>query len=114
MQASGSADFKNILANALKIVRNVQADTSFTETVATSSAGTATIITGETERTIITPYSTKDALIYLTSASDMDGLSPYVARQTIADESLGIKASFTIQISQRLNKDVKINWIIIN
>ncbi|MCX6782986.1 MAG: hypothetical protein NTZ20_03255, partial [Candidatus Levybacteria bacterium] len=114
MQASGSADFKNILANALKIVRNAQADTSFTETVATSSAGTATIITGETERTIITPYSTKDALIYLTSASDMDGLSPYVARQTIADESLGIKASFTIQISQRLNKDVKINWIIIN
>jgi len=112
VNSSGSASFKDLLAKTLTIVRSAQADTSLTETIATSSAGTATIITGEIERTIITPFVTADSLIYLTPVTNTQGITPYVARQTI--ESDGVRGSFTIQIPKRQYEDVKVNWWIIN
>ncbi|HLD01486.1 MAG TPA: site-specific integrase, partial [Patescibacteria group bacterium] len=74
--------FKDVLANSVKITRTAQADTSLTETVATASAGTATIVAGQTQRTIVSPFVTKDSLIYLTPVGDTLGLVPYLARQT--------------------------------
>ncbi|MDO8658858.1 MAG: site-specific integrase [Candidatus Levybacteria bacterium] len=106
LTASGSGKFNEILTNAFNIVRGAQADTSFTETIASSSAGTATIVVGETERTITTPYIKENSLIYITPVSDTQGITPYIARQTTN--------SFTIQIPQRANKDINLNWWIVN
>jgi len=110
----GSGSFVDVLANAFKVVRSVQADTSFTETVATASAGTATIITGETERTIVSPFVKADSLIYITPVSNNGGQTPYIARQTAENPSAQTKGSFTIQISQNASQDVKVNWWIVN
>jgi site-specific recombinase XerD len=107
--ASGSGKFAN-----LSIIRGAQADNSLTQTTASSSAGTATIATHETERTIINPFVKEDSLIYLTATSDTQGLTPYIARQTPEDPSKGTKGSFTISIPYAINTEVKINWWIIN
>lgn len=107
--SSGSAQFKNF-----KIVRGAQADTSFTETVASGSAGTAVIITNEIERTIVSPFITENSLIYLTAASDTKGVTPYIARQTAENQATGSRGSFTIQIPQSQTIDIKLNWWIVN
>jgi site-specific recombinase XerD len=112
--ASGSGNFAKLATQALNIVKGAQADTSLTETVASSSAGTALITANESERTIYTPFVTKDSLIYLTATSDTQGLTPYVARQTEANPKTNTKASFTIQIPYPTSKNIKINWWIIN
>ncbi|RJQ38787.1 tail fiber domain-containing protein, partial [Candidatus Microgenomates bacterium] len=120
LTASKSGSFNDILTKTLNIVRSAQADTSMTETIATASAGTATIIQGETERTIITPYVTDKSLIYITPTSDTQGATPYIARQTSyikignKDFPNGRKGSFTIQIPQRIYKDINVNWWIVN
>jgi len=114
LTASGDATFKNVLANTFNIIRSAQADTSFTDTIATSSAGTATIIQGEKERTIISPFVTEKSLIYITPTSDTQGTTPYIARQTVEDSTKEIKASFTIQIPQKVAKDITLNWWIVN
>jgi hypothetical protein len=107
--ASGSAKLAG-----LKIVRGAQADTSFTETIASGSAGTAVITANETERTIITPFVNEDSLIYITPVSDTQNVTPYIARQTIQDNATGSRGSFTIQIPRFVSKDIKLNWWIIN
>jgi len=112
--SSGSGEFRDVLAKALNIVRGAQADTSLTETIATASAGTATIITGETERTIISPFVTEKSLIYITPTSDTEGTTPYLARQTAEDKTNNIRGSFTIQIPNRIYKDINVNWWIVN
>ena len=107
--ASGSALFSNF-----KLVRGAQADASFTETIASGSAGTTSITANETERTIITPYVNKNSLIYITPVSDTFDTMPYIARQTVEDQINQIKGSFTIQIPHSQDKDIKLNWIIVN
>lgn len=104
--ASGAGTFSNLAAKGFNIIRGAQADTSMTQTIASSSAGTAIVMAYETERTIISPFMTKDSLIYLTATSDTQGLTPFIARQT--------PESFTIAIPYAINKDIKINWWIIN
>ncbi len=106
INASGSGSFSTVAAKSFNIVRGAQADTSLVQTSASSSAGTAVITAYETERTITSPFVTKDSLIYLTAASDTQGLTPYIARQT--------EKNFTIAIPYVVNKDIKVNWWIIN
>lgn len=106
IRASGSGTFSSLAAKAFNIVRGAQADTSLIQTTASSSAGTAVITAYETERTIISPFISKDSLIYLTAASDTQGLIPYIARQTEKD--------FTIAIPYAINKEIKVNWWIVN
>lgn len=106
LAASGSGSFTKLITNRLNIIRGVQADTSLTETMASSSAGTATIIAHEKERTIKTPFLSSDSLIYLTPTSDTQGLTPYIARQT--------ENSFTISLPYAINKNININWWIVN
>ncbi len=112
--ASGSGKFGSIATQALNIVRGAQADTSLTETVASGSAGWAVIIQNEKERTIVSPYVTRDSLIYITPISDTQGLTPYIARQTEEDPASNTKGSFTIQIPTPVTRDIKLNWWIIN
>jgi hypothetical protein len=112
--ASGSGKFANIAANALHIVRGAQADTSATETVANGSAGSTVITAHETERTIFSPHVGKESLIYITPNSNTQGVMPYIARQTAVDTKAGNKGSFTIQIPNTVQKDIKINWWIVN
>jgi len=119
--ASGSGTFSDIFAKAFSIVHGAQADTSITETVATASAGTATIVAGETQRTIVSPYVTEKSLIYLTPASATQGTTPYISRQTSQTKEengkqvlTGDRGSFTIEIPQRLYSDIKVNWWIVN
>lgn len=106
VESSGSGKFKKLLTDSFTIIRSAQADTSLTETIASSSAGTAVITNGETERTIITPFVNAESLIYLTPVSFSENTTVYLARQT--------ENSFTIQIPKRLYADYKVNWIIVN
>ncbi len=112
--ASGAGKFGQLASDSLKIVRGAQADTSLTETVASSSAGTATIKAGQLERTIYSKFVTADSLIYITATSDTTGATPFVARQTAEDIELGTDGSFTIRIPSIKATDVKVNWWIIN
>ncbi len=104
--ASGAGKFKSIATNGISIIRGAQADTSFTETVASGSAGTSIITANETERTIYTPFVKEDSLIYVTATSDTQGQTPYVARQTAT--------SFTIQLPSPITTNVKFNWWVVN
>ena len=110
--AADSAKFSDIAANALKIVRGAQADTSATETTAKGSAGATVIKANQTQRTITSPHVGKDSLIYITATSNTQGVMPYVARQTA--EVSGTKGSFTIEIPNSVKKDISINWWIVN
>ena len=112
--ASGSGKFSNIATGALNIVRGVQADTSVTESVASSSAGTAMINAHQNERTIYSPYVKANSLIYVTATSNTQGQVPYVARQTAENEKTKTKGSFTVQIPTNVAKDIKFNWWIVN
>lgn len=112
--ASGSAKFMKLMTNNLNLVRGAQADTSVTQTIASSSAGTATITKGQKERTIVSPYVTEDSLIYLTPTSDTYGVTPYVARQTAEDPDKNSTGSFTIQITRPVLGNIDLNWWIIN
>lgn len=114
IDATGTGKFVDIAANALKIVRGAQADTSATETAAEGSAGSTVIKANKTERTIVSPHVTKDSLIYITATSNTQGVMPYVARQTAEDTKSGIKGSFTIEIPNNVKSDIKINWWIVN
>lgn len=112
--ASGSARFLRLMTNDLNLVRSAQADTSITQTVASSSAGTATINKGQRERTIVSPYVTEHSLIYLTPTSETFEVTPYVARQTAEDLQFTTRGSFTIQITRPVTGDINLNWWIIN
>jgi len=112
LNSSGSAKFSDLLAKTFSIVRVAQADTSLNETIASSSAGFATIVKGQLERTIITPFVKENSLIYLTPTSDTQGETPYISRQIL--ETNQTKASFTIGVPQSLDKDIKVNWWIVN
>jgi hypothetical protein len=101
-----------VAANGLTIIRGAQADTSFTETTASGSAGTAVISANETERTIKTPFVKEKSLIYISATSDTQGQTPYVARQVA--QTSNTKGSFTIQISKRVSKNIILNWWIVN
>ncbi len=107
--ASGAA-----LASQFQVARGVSADTSVTQTVATASAGTATIKAGQYERTVLSPYVTDKSLVYITPLTDTSGITPFVARQTAEDKENNIKGSFTVRIPVLQTKDVKVNWWIIN
>jgi hypothetical protein len=107
--ASGAGKF-----SGLQIIRGAQADTSFTTTVASGSAGTATVVPGETSRTIQSPFVTKDSLIYITATSDTGGVVPFVARQTAEDKAHNVKGSFTIQVPVTSPLEINVNWWIIN
>ena len=104
--ASGAGTFVNIAAQNFSIIRGAQADTSFTNTIANGSAGVGVISANERERTISSPYITPDSLVYITAASNTQGVTPYVTRQTAT--------SFTVQIPQAVTKDIKFNWWIVN
>lgn len=112
--ASGSAKFLRLMTSDLNLVRGAQADTSITQTTASSSAGTAIIKKGQRERTIVSPYVTEQSLIYLTPTSDTLGVTPYIARQTPEDDATETKGSFTIQITRPVLQDIAVNWWIIN
>lgn len=112
--SSGEAEFKSVASNNFTIIRGAQADTSMTETVANGSAGSGVITAYETQRTIITPYVTSHSLIYITPTSETDGVTPYLARQTIEDSTTGTKGSFTVSIESPITKDIGFNWWIVN
>lgn len=106
LTASGSGRFNEVLANTFTVVRGEQEDLSLTETIATASAGTATITVGETKRTILTPFVTNRSLIYLTATSDTLGTTPFVAEKS--------SGSFTIQIANRVSRNITVNWWIVH
>ncbi|HUD44183.1 MAG TPA: site-specific integrase [Patescibacteria group bacterium] len=114
VQSSGSGNFNQIMANDLSIVRSAQADTSNTQTIASSSAGTAVIYQGQTERTIITPFVKASSLIYISPTSDTQGITPYIARQNDNQQNPSQPSSFTIQVAQPATSDIHLNWWVVN
>lgn len=107
--ASGTATL-----GSLNIIRGVSADTSAIESVASGSAGLATITQSYTSRTIYSEFVRDDSLIYISPRSQTTTAVPYLARQTSENKQLGIKGSFTVQIPNVTSEDVLFNWWIIN
>jgi site-specific recombinase XerD len=114
LESDGDARFSSLLSKSLSIIRGSQVDASPVSTIASSSAGTATILPGQTQRTVFTPFVTRGSLVYITPTSDTGGVVPYIARQTIEDARLGSEGSFTIEINQKISKPIKVNWWIVN
>jgi hypothetical protein len=112
--SEGNASFSSLLSKSLTIMRGSQVDASPIRTVASSSAGTAIILPGQTERTIVTPFVYAKSLIYITPTSDTQGFVPYIARQTPENQAQGSEGSFTIEITEPVTKPIKINWWIVN
>jgi len=103
LSASGAGTFSKLNLN----IANVALAISDTEVIATGSAGTAQIQTNKTELTIKNPLVTQDSLIYVTPKTSTPNQSVYLLRQVPG-------VSFTVGISQALNKKIPFNWIIIN
>ncbi len=103
LNASGAGTFNklnlNIVNKALAI--------SPTEVIATGSAGTAEIQPNREELTVRNALVTEDSLIYITTKTSTQSESVYLLRQVPGK-------SFTVGISNPINKKVPFNWIIIN
>lgn len=112
--SSGSAQFaQNIVASGSALLSKLNLFSqpayavSENQEVATSSAGTSILKANRREITITTPFVTENSLIYITPVGDTANQVLYLERQIP-----GI--SFTIGVSQSLNRDIQFNWIIIN
>ncbi len=114
IESEGTGSFTSLLSKSLNIARGAQADDSPVRTIASSSAGTAVILPGQTYRTIVTPFVNAESLVYMTPTSDTQGVVPYIARQTAEDPMRGRKGSFTIEISNPVTKPIKVNWWVVN
>lgn len=114
VETAGDGSFTGILSRSLSIMRGEQADASPIRTIASSSAGTAIILPGQTQRTVITPFVRSGSLIYLTPTSDTQGVIPYVSRQTEEKPEKESVGSFTIEINKTVTKEIKVNWWIVN
>jgi hypothetical protein len=111
LNASGSGTFSKLNVNFVGEAFAL----SDLEAVATGSAGTAQINANRTELTIRSSLVTENSLIYVTPKTSVPNQSVYLLRQTAEDPSKsGIEGSFTVGISQSINKKVPFNWIIIN
>jgi len=67
------------------------------------------------EITIKNGLVTKDSLIYITPRTNLPNLSLFLLRQNSEiPDNLDTEGSFTVGISQGINKKVPFNWIIIN
>jgi len=80
---------------------------SETEALATGSAGTAVIKSGQKEITIFNKSVTDKSLIYITPATDTYNLVLYLIRQ-VPD------VSFTVGVNTPLPRDILFNWFILN
>ena len=111
LSASGSGSFSKLNLN---IVNEAQA-LSPTEVIATGSAGTAQIQPNRNELTIKNPLVTEKSLIYITPKTSISTQSLYLLRQVPENPRIaGIEGSFTVGISQPVNKKIPFNWILIN
>jgi site-specific recombinase XerD len=114
LETTGEGSFSSIVSESLNIMRGKQVDASPNTTIASSSAGTAIILPGQTQRTILTPYVKDKSLVYITPTSDTQGFVPYISRQTAENTTTGTQGSFTIQISQSVSKPIRVNWWVVN
>jgi len=103
LSASGAGTFSKL---NLSFVGEALA-LSDTEVIATGSAGTAQVNIYQEELTILNPLVTKNSLIYVTPKTSLINQNIYLLRQVPGE-------SFTVGISESLNKTVPFNWIIIN
>ncbi|MEX2007482.1 MAG: hypothetical protein WD992_01800, partial [Candidatus Levyibacteriota bacterium] len=109
--ASGSGTF-----NKLKLSLAAPAlALSPTESLASGSAGIATISAQQTQLTVINPLVTENSLIYITPVGNPGGQTPYLLRQVPNNPVLSLpNGSFTtgIQLPSALN--TTFNWLIVN
>lgn len=100
---SGSATFNKLNLN---IAENT-ASLSPKEIIATGSAGSAWISSGETEAVINNTIITDKSLIYITSIGTPSGQIPFLIRQVPSE-------SFTVGIASSSATNTFFNWLIIN
>src|SRR3989344_2436187 len=114
LHSSGSASFaQNIVASGSALLSKLNLFSqpayaiSENEEIATSSAGTSVLKANIREITISTPFVTSGSLIYITPVGDTANQVLYLERQVPG-------VSFTVGVSQSLNRNIQFNWIIIN
>jgi hypothetical protein len=101
--ASGAATISKLNINIAAPAQAV----SENEVIATSSAGTTTILPHQREITIDTPVVTEHSLIYITPVGATNDQTPFLLRQLPHE-------SFTVGITEPINSPTKFNWLIIN
>jgi len=117
IDASGSADFKNISTQLITIANAPSASnsgllTSFAQSNAT--AGNAVLISPNTELTISSPYVTPNSLVYLTPTGNTDNKVVFVkSKESCKDSAVSCKQSFTVAIDSPATTDISFNWWII-
>ncbi|HRN96400.1 MAG TPA: hypothetical protein PLD54_03065, partial [Candidatus Levybacteria bacterium] len=112
--SSGSAEFMGDLVasgsaflSKLNIFSQDAQAVSENEMVASSSAGTAILKAYKREVTIKSPYVQAKSLIYVTPNGDTGNQVLYLLRQSE-------NGSFTVGVSDVLNRDISFNWIVVN
>ena len=117
IDASGSARFTEVATQKLIIAsQNVEPEleNQVSGVVSTNAtAGKATLLAGETEITIKSPFVTENTLIYVTPITDTQNKVLFVkAKKAVSSENeLGW---FKVGIDTPINQEIKFNWWIIN
>jgi len=107
INASGSAQFNSLTTQNLVIASASATDSAQlnSDTTSNASAGTATLLAGQTNLTITNSNITPNTLIYLTPLSDTQNQVLYVSSKSAQD--------FTVSINQPLDQDIDFNyWLI--
>ena len=130
---SGTLAANNIETNTIKIATDSAASLIVAESgfaaLATNSAqinsnataGSSTLPAGKTEIIIHNNKITANSMIYLTPVGSTQNQVPYLKAKFIsptptpeASSSATLPSTFTIALDQPLNKNIDINWWIIN
>ena len=101
--ASGSGTFSKLNFSLVQPVLAVSA----TEVIASSSAGTASISSYQTEVTIKNALMTNKSVIYITPVGTPSAQSPFLMRQQPSD-------SFTVGVESPTKNPIPFNWLIVN
>jgi len=119
-----TSNIQDLRSNKLTILPNVaiaQADpsesaTQSAEIASNTTAGTTTLIAGQTEIIILNNQLTSASMVYLTPVGSTNNQVIYIKDKYIDPTSniQDLKSSFTIAIDNPLDHNIDINWWIIN
>ncbi|MFA6184522.1 MAG: tail fiber domain-containing protein, partial [Candidatus Shapirobacteria bacterium] len=96
-----------------------QIATSSAKLTSNATAGTATLPSGKTEIVITNDKITANSMVYLTPVGSTNNQVPYIKTKMVYSEAElladpTLQNYFTISLDNYLDKDIQINWWIIN
>ncbi|GEM_PF-6904533 len=129
IDASGSANLASLTTQIITIASAGDASGSATPSAlaqtlgfnveSNATAGSATLVSPNTELIISSPHVTSDTLVYLTPTTNTDNKVLFVKSKTVCDTSLASPSEascvggFTVGIDTPASTDISFNWWII-